>query len=130
LNIALTGPYGSGKSSVIKTFLARYKAPYLQLSLASFVPDGTKKDGGQQADGVTKQEIERSILQQILYGVDADKLPFSRFKRIKVPKRISIGTSLIITVGLICGWYLFNKQSEMLAGTFFEPFKWFNYFSA
>lgn len=130
LNIALTGPYGSGKSSVIKTFLARYKAPYLQLSLASFVPDGGKKDDGQQADGVTKQEIERSILQQILYGVDADKLPFSRFKRIKVPQKISIGTSLIITVGLICGWYLFSKQSEILAGTFFKPFKWFNYLSA
>lgn len=129
-NIALTGPYGSGKSSVIKTFLAQYNGSPLQLSLASFLPDGEQADG-KPPKKVTKQEIERSILQQILYGVDANKLPFSRFKRIKVPKKkISIGTSLIITVGLICGWYLFSKQSEILAGTFFEPFKWFNYFSA
>ncbi len=129
-NIALTGPYGSGKSSVIKTFLEQYKGSHLQLSLASFLPDGEHAEG-KPPNKVTKQEIERSILQQILYGVDANKLPFSRFKRIRVPKTwISIGTSIIITVGLICGWYLFSKQSEILAGTFFEPAKWFNYFSA
>lgn len=127
-NIALTGPYGSGKSSIIKTFLAQYKKPYLQLSLASFVPDEAQPDGVQKTR-VTKQEIERSILQQILYGVDAHKLPFSRFKRIKVPKRMSIATSLIITVGLICALYLFGKQDEILSGEFFEPFEWFNYIS-
>jgi hypothetical protein len=123
LNIALTGPYGSGKSSVIKTFLRQYKKPYLQLSLASFVPDGG------QIDRVTKQEIERSILQQILYGVDAAKLPFSRFKRIKAPKKISVGTSLIITIGLYCSWYLFSKQTEILSGKLFEPRDWSNWFN-
>ena len=126
LNIALTGPYGSGKSSVIKAFLARYPGSTLQLSLASFLPDG------EQPKRVTKQEIERSILQQILYGVEADKLPFSRFKRIRVPKNISIGTSLLILIGLVCAWYLFNKQAELLSGKFFDPLQlsnWFNYFS-
>jgi hypothetical protein len=123
LNIALTGPYGSGKSSVIKTFLTRYSGSTLQLSLASFLPDG------EQQGRVSKQEIERSILQQILYGVNADKLPFSRFKRIKVPKITSIATSLLITIGLVCAFYLFNKQTDVVSGKFFDPFNWFNYFS-
>src|SRR5690606_6219747 len=117
--------------------LAQYKKPYLQLSLASFVPDTAQQDDdAEPADvrktRVTKQEIERSILQQILYGVDAHKLPFSRFKRIKAPKTISIATSLIILVGLICAWYLFTNQDEILSGEFISPFewsKWFNYFS-
>ena len=128
LNIALTGPYGSGKSSVIRSYLARYPRAPLQLSLASFLPDG--KEPGRRVD---KQEIERSILQQILYGVEADKLPFSRFKRIQTPKRLSIVTSLFITVGLACAWYLFSKQADVVSGKLFDPFQpsnWFAYLSA
>src|SRR3546814_5929365 len=33
----------------------------------------------------SRQEIERSILQQMLYGADANRLPLSRFKRIRSP---------------------------------------------
>jgi hypothetical protein len=115
-NIALTGPYGSGKSSVIRSFLKLYKKPALQLSLASFLPEG-------EVPGVRpkKQEIERSLLQQILYGVEARKLPFSRFKRIQTPRWFSPAISLFIAAGLVCAWYLVSKQSDVLSGTFFKP---------
>lgn len=69
-NIALTGPYGSGKSSIIQSFLKKYRRPALHISLAAFVPE-TNSDG----EKVSRQEIERSILQQMLYGADANKLP-------------------------------------------------------
>lgn len=124
LNIALTGPYGSGKSSVIKTFLTRYPGVPLQLSLASFVQDD------EQPRKVTKQEVERSILQQILYGVDAHKLPFSRFKRIRAPKPLTVGTTLLVTVGLACTLYLFARQDDLMSGALLDPFglsNWFNY---
>ena len=116
LNIALTGPYGSGKSSVIKSFLKRYNKPALQLSLASFLPDG-------EVPGIRpkKQEIERSLLQQILYGVEARKLPFSRFKRIQTPRWFSPAVSLFIAAGLVCAWYVVSKQSDILSGAFFKP---------
>jgi hypothetical protein len=38
-NIALTGPYGSGKSSIIQSFLKKYRRPALHISLAAFVPE-------------------------------------------------------------------------------------------
>ncbi len=116
LNIALTGPYGSGKSSVIKSFLKVYKKPALQLSLASFLPEG-------EVRGIRpkKQEIERSLLQQILYGVEARRLPFSRFKRIQTPRWFSPAVSLFIAVSLVCAWYLVNKQGDILSGAFFWP---------
>lgn len=73
-NIALTGPYGSGKSSIIRSFLKSYPRQALHISLAAFLPEA-----GDERRKVTKQEIERSILQQLLYGADSDKLPLSRF---------------------------------------------------
>ena len=93
-NIALTGPYGSGKSSIIQSFLKKYRRPALQISLASFIPEG---DVGENK--VSRQEIERSILQQILYGADANKLPLSRFKRIQSPGVWSFLKSLYIMFG-------------------------------
>lgn len=85
LNIALTGPYGSGKSSIIQSFLRRYRRPALHISLASFDSDEYAED-----DGAGRQEIERSILQQMLYGADSNKLPLSRFNRIQTPGAWSV----------------------------------------
>lgn len=123
-NIALTGPYGSGKSSVIRSFLKRHKKPALEISLASFLPEidgsGTK---------VSKQEIERSILQQMLYGSDANKLPLSRFKRIRAPRRWNWAISLITLLGCIALWHLFQSRNEVFSGEFFKPLElknWFN----
>ena len=135
LNIALTGPYGSGKSSVIKSFLSKHpKLRALQLSLASFSAEvnSTDKTLTKREIAENKQEVERSILQQILYVLETDKLPFSRFKRIQVPKRAAIVNSFFITIGLVCVWYLFNKQADLLSGSFFKPFdasNWINYLS-
>lgn len=115
-NIALTGPYGSGKSSIIQSFLKRYQGHALHLSLASFVPE-VDSVGGR----VSRQEIERSILQQMLYGADANKLPLSRFKRIQSPGVWSIFKSLYIMIGLLALWHTFLQYKAIISGAFFTP---------
>lgn len=124
-NIALTGPYGSGKSSIINTYLKRYEGNYLRISLASFLPDS--EDNRREID---PQEIERSILQQMLYGQDADKLPLSRFKRIQRPSKDAPLMSLLVLLGCFSAWHLFQSRSDIVSGEFFTPFKlgnWLNY---
>lgn len=116
-NIALTGPYGSGKSSIIRSFLKTYERPALHISLAAFLPEAEDK-----RRSVTKQEIERSILQQLLYGADADKLPLSRFKRIQSPGFWAVLKSLYILLGLTALLHLFHLRADILAGTYFKPF--------
>ena len=86
-NIALTGGYGSGKSTIIATFKEsnpQYK--FLNISLASF---NKKKDDPKlplAEQKLQKEELERllevSILQQIFYHVKPNEIPESRFKRI------------------------------------------------
>lgn len=88
-NIALTGPYGSGKSSILKTFQANYKGDdlkFLNISLATFKEEKQKLDnnGNSIAGNVDLLRlIEISILQQIFYHEKDKNIPDSRFKKIK-----------------------------------------------
>ena len=63
-NIAVTGPYGSGKSSVIRTFFDRYnvelKLKHLTITLATFTPEKGA------TPNVDRCAIESSILEQLL----------------------------------------------------------------
>lgn len=115
-NIALTGPYGSGKSSIIQSFLKTYRRPALHISLATFITEIDTK-----AETLGRQEIERSILQQMLYGADANKLPLSRFKRIQSPSVWSIFKSLYIMCGMFAFWYVFHLREDVISGTYFIP---------
>ena len=95
-NIALTGAYGSGKSSILRAFQEKYEDYYyLPISLASF-RDGIEEQyeqNGQILYRIKKLSeterieqhrlVELSILQQIFYRETDELLPESRFKRIK-----------------------------------------------
>ncbi|WP_294207689.1 hypothetical protein [uncultured Chryseobacterium sp.] len=76
-NLALSGVYGSGKSTIIKSFKSQYpETTILHISLASFneIQDGSYDK--------FKDQIQLNILQQIIYSQKADKLPESRINRI------------------------------------------------
>ncbi|MEA3320964.1 MAG: hypothetical protein U9Q88_13230 [Bacillota bacterium] len=101
-NIALTGPYGSGKSSVLKTYEKKYRNTYhfLNISLATFRPQEGKNE---------EDDLEKSILQQMIYRVKVRTIPFSRFKRIKHVKNRSIIFYLTLLVASVtASIYLFQ----------------------
>jgi len=79
-NIAVTGAYGSGKSSVIKKFRKEHpEYKYAHVSLACFnneTPD--------------IQLVEMSILQQLSYYVKYKSVPDSRITRIKKNSKLKI----------------------------------------
>lgn len=104
-NIALTGPYGSGKSSIIRAYEKNNNYNFLNISLASFDEDDKKP--------IDPILIERSILQQMLYGVDADKLPYSRFKRISVPTLPEIKALLLVSWAIVV-FFLYHHRNELL----------------
>ncbi len=91
-NIALSGAYGSGKSSILKTFKAcftDYKTVYV--SLASF----GEEEGNEDKD---ENRLEYRILQQLFYQVKMSDISESRFGRIE---RTSLGAKILWTL-LLC----------------------------
>ena len=71
-NIAISGSYGSGKSSFIKTFeVNNPQWNFLDISLATFNKPQTDIS-----------IVEKSILQQMFYKVETKDIPQSRFKKI------------------------------------------------
>ena len=100
-NIAITGSYGSGKSTILKTFQKEYKScfRFLNVSLASFnkINDESNEDSEK-----LERLLEISILQQIIYSVNPDKIPDSHFKRIQ---NIPLGRKVIIALSITL-WFL------------------------
>lgn len=78
-NIAVTGPYGCGKSSFLHTCLDGKKV--IWVSLASFAESAKEL----REDEKLEDKLEGSVLQQLLYSARAAQVPFSRFGRIVRP---------------------------------------------
>ena len=81
-NIAVTGIYGAGKSSVINTFAAEYEKNnpgkrLLRISLSTFYLEKADNIGE-----TNDNDIEYKLVQQILYRSNPDELYQSSFKRI------------------------------------------------
>ena len=84
-NIAIVGNYGSGKTSIINTFIDKNKEfVYLKLSLASFVDANVEQVP--QSDTKEKPRdwelLENSLVKQMIYLQKKSKMPYSSFKRI------------------------------------------------
>lgn len=138
-NIAITGPYGAGKSSIIQTLEKDYPAfKYLNLSLATLrtdeVPsksDESKADTLDNNTGIASdvaqieslnRRIEYSILQQIIYKEKSSKVPNSRLRRIrhfKTPELLIYGSLIIIF--LLCFLIVF-EPTWLRVETFYSMF--------
>jgi len=76
-NIAISGAYGSGKSSVIRTFIKRNKNKdykFLNISLATFKEQKEQSNHQQNGDNDILRLIELSVLQQLFYQALSTKL--------------------------------------------------------
>lgn len=101
-NIAITGPYGSGKSSVLLTFQKHNPQwKYLNISLATFKDHLKNEDTNNKKIEIEIEAIEKSILQQLFYSVKQKDIPKSRLKRITSTNKrnlIALSTFLFILI--------------------------------
>ncbi|NMA74582.1 MAG: hypothetical protein GX963_10580, partial [Bacteroidales bacterium] len=126
-NIGLMGPYGSGKSSILKSYQkARPHLNFLNLSLANFGADLIEKEKAEEAIATetASEYVERRFLQQLFYKMQGEKLPYSRYRKIS---NIKIRTVLfrflwvisLLSLGAILIWTDdWLKFIDVLAGGF------------
>lgn len=76
LNIALTGRYGAGKSSVLDRFQANHRKTTQRLAISTLAPG----EDGQS----TTNRIQKEIVKQLLYGASEKVGKNSRFSKIAV----------------------------------------------
>lgn len=104
-NVALTGIYGSGKSSVIKTVLRKHPfKKVLKLSLSRYI----SKEGNKNFD---EKEVERTIFQHVLYKSNPNKTPLSKYRRIihrNYLKAICYAVCTLVIV--LCGIVLWKSE--------------------
>lgn len=102
-NIAITGIYGSGKSSILKTYYSKKfkKSELINVSIADFdsyldqnsKKNDNQKDNKEDEDNSSNdlstnylnnanriKSAEKQIINQILYQIPSNKIPLSKFK--------------------------------------------------
>lgn len=99
-NIALTGPYGAGKSSIIETFLRKndedksalnkIRSSALKISMATFLKGNAATDDPNGKIQVDADEVEKGILKQLFYKVEPGRIPQSRYRKLHPIKRLKI----------------------------------------
>ena len=101
-NIAVTGHYGSGKSSVANTCINEMEIgdKVLRISMSTFsLPADTKHVG----DNLYSDDIEYKIVQHLLYKCDKAKIPHSGFKQIRLPKEVNFSSYVTYTlIAFVC----------------------------
>ena len=106
LNVAISGNYGSGKSSFIETYKERHNKKnktFLHISLAHFNSEDGIEDKQQIKQSTDKTEkdnvLEGKIVNQLLHQIEADKIPLTIFKSKQHPKERQIwGWFTLLTI--------------------------------
>lgn len=118
-NIAMTGPYGSGKSSIIQAYLKkRPSTKHISISLASFVEEKEDRDGKVISSLVDFDEtkIEEGVLKQLFYKVNYKKIPHSRYRKLHGidGKSISIKILSIFAIIIFAVYFFAPDKFEKL----------------
>jgi len=118
-NIAVSGPYGSGKSSAIKTYLKKYEDnEVVYISLAAF--DLKEAEGHVEPDShdtnkkINEEKLEAAILKQLFYSVDGKRIPQSRYRKLQAGKNwksIWVAVALAIILPAIL-YFSFPKNAQ------------------
>lgn len=110
-NVALCGPYGAGKSSIINSYLKSHadaQQKSLRISMATFIESKTEGSDSSHSVALKPDEIETGILKQLFYKVPHTKIPQSRYRKLhKGGKLIAWRNLVLISFFLLLLGFIF-----------------------
>ena len=109
LNIALTGRYGTGKSSVLDEFESKHKSSSLRIAISTLGPNSE--------DVTLTNRIQKELVKQLLYRAAPRDLRFSRFNRIVPLSGERAAIQATIAAGVVGSILAFLRWLPAVAGT-------------
>jgi hypothetical protein len=111
-NLALSGGYGVGKSSILGEVARRHDRSVITISLSTlgFSDKPADAEGVAKTASTRTNRIQKEIVKQLLYSQDPVKMPGSRYKRVtrfRFWRELGFGALLAIPLTLIfflSGW--------------------------
>lgn len=131
LNIALTGRYGAGKSSVLDEFQAEHPRVTQRLAISTLTPDAEVDDTSPKPRTDTTNRIQKEVVKHLLYGASHRIGKSSRFSRIAVlslPRAFIQAAMVVCAVGVLLyvfGWLPEIKWTEKSEPTWVRVGAWF-----
>lgn len=114
-NVAISGAYGAGKSSVIESYKQKHdKLRFLHISLANFETDDNDNLNNKESevnninsknadDACNESVLEGKILNQLLHQIDVSKIPQTNFRvKQQISNKSILKITLITVVFLLC----------------------------
>lgn len=117
-NIALSGPYGAGKTSVIKKAREKYRdLTWIFVSLAAFEGCGANKNPNSANGDSVDDDVEAEVLRQIIHKVDLSKAPKSRLRKTQdYGWARDCGIAIYLFALLLFCWGISIPASKVAAG--------------
>lgn len=113
-NVALCGPYGAGKSSIINSYLKSHadaQQKSLRISMATFIESKTEGSDSSHSVSLKPDEIETGILKQLFYKVPHTKIPQSRYRKLHKGGKLIAWRNLVL-ISIFCYyWVLFLRRT-------------------
>lgn len=108
-NVAISGSYGAGKSSVIESYKEKHKdLKFMHISLAHFEsPDESEED-------VKESLLEGKILNQLIHQIPVEKIPQTNFRVKKGTRKRSIRLTTLLLC-LLFGSAMFLMLSDKIS---------------
>ena len=120
-NIAISGAYGAGKSSVIKSYEKKHEEKkFIHISLAHFEP----MDVEEENDATDETVLEGKILNQLIHQIPVSRIPQTNFRVKKDFGRkniISITVLFYVLIGSIT--FLFALAGVKIGNLFGDRFE-------
>lgn len=115
-NVAISGAYSAGKSSVIETYKKHHKdKSFLHISLAHF----KSITGNEEPESETNESIlEGKILNQLIHQINSNKIPQTNFKiKHKVKPKNIAGSVVLMMLFFITFFHItmFQKWSNFVS---------------
>lgn len=115
-NIALSGPYGAGKSSVMEKVKKQQQGrgeKWITISLATFGETSSAQNSGST---LSQNAVEAEILRQMVHKIGTSMAPKSRFRKLRdrKPATDALIAALVLTFALLTA-YLANVSSRLFS---------------